>query len=145
MSWGWKIALLYSGFVLFILFMVFKSVQQDFYLVSEDYYKQEIEYQKVIDGMKNARSLGDEFDIKYDIKTQILKINFPEEQTGKIKGEIYFFRPSDSKMDIRISIRTDDQGKMEIKTGSLQRGLWKLKVLWSQNGNNYFFERDQVL
>jgi len=145
LSWGWKIALLFSGFVLFILFLVFKSVQQDFHLVSKDYYKQEIEYQKVIDGMKNAQLLGDEFDVKYDIKTQILKINFPDTNKGKIKGEIYFFRPSNSKMDIRISIRADEQGKMEIKTSSLQRGLWKLKVLWTQNGSNYFFERDQIL
>ena len=87
MNWGWKIALLFSGFVLFILFLVFKSVQQDFYLVSKDYYKQEIEYQKVIDGMKNAQLLGDEFDVKYDIKTQILKMFKPFQKWRRCNSE----------------------------------------------------------
>ena len=145
MSWGWKIVLMFTGFVLFILFMVFKSIQQDFHLVADDYYKQEIEYQKVINGMKNARALGDKFDVKYDIRAQILQLNFPKDHTGDINGEIYFFRPSDSKLDIRISIRADQQGKMDIKTGSLKRGLWKLKILWTYNSNSYYFEKDQVI
>ncbi|MFC2125363.1 FixH family protein [Bacteroidota bacterium] len=145
MSWGWKILLVFTGFVLFILFLVFKSVQQDFYLVAEDYYKQEIEYQKVIDGMKNARSLGNKFDVNYDIRAQILHLNFPEDHAGNIAGEIYFFRPSNSKLDLRVSIRADQQGKMEIKTGSLKRGLWKLKILWTYKSNSYYFEKNQVI
>ena len=145
MNWGWKIALTFVGFVLFILFMVFKSLQQDFYLVAEDYYKQEIEYQKVIDGMKNANSLGDEFDTNYDIKAQIMHISFPKEHSGGIEGEIYFFRPSDSKLDLKIAIRADQNGKMNIKTESLKRGLWKLKILWTYDENSFYFEKDQVI
>ena len=145
MSWGWKIALTIAGFVLFILFMVFKALQQDFYLVAEDYYKQEVEYQKVIDGMKNAHLLGDEFDVNYDIKTQILHISFPKDHSGSIVGEIYFFRPSDSKLDLKIAIRADQNGKMKIKTESLKRGLWKLKILWTYNENSFYFEKDQVI
>ena len=145
MSWGWKIVLIFAGFVLLVLFMVFKSLQQDFHLVADDYYKQEIEYQKVINSMKNAISLGDEFDVKYDVRSQILSLSFPEDHRGDIVGEIYFFRPSDSKLDIRVSIRADQYGKMEIKTGSLKRGLWKLKILWSYNDDNYYYEKDQVI
>jgi hypothetical protein len=136
---------MFAGFVLLILILVFKSLQQDFHLVAEDYYKQEIEYQKVIDGMKNAQSLGDEFIVNYDIKAQIMHINFPEDHSENIDGEIYFFRPSDPKLDIRIAIKADHKGNMKIKTGSLKRGLWKLKVLWTNNENSFYFEKDQVI
>jgi hypothetical protein len=37
-SWGYKIAALYIGFVLLVLFMVFMAMQQKIELVSPDYY-----------------------------------------------------------------------------------------------------------
>ena len=104
MSWGWKITLLFAGFVIFILFMVFRSLNQDFHLVADDYYKQEIEYQKVIDGIRNTKQLGDEFAVSYDSRTHKLLLQFPEDHKNSIKGEIHFFRPSDSGLDINIAI-----------------------------------------
>ena len=65
MNWGWKIFLMTAGFVLFILFMVFRAMQQDFHLVYEDYYDKEIKYQGEIDNIKNARNLKDGLKIEY--------------------------------------------------------------------------------
>ena len=59
MSWGWKITILYLGFVGMILTFVIASTQQDFHLVSEDYYAEEIAYQTRIDQTAAAQSLRD--------------------------------------------------------------------------------------
>ena len=57
-GWGWKIALLYGGFVLLISTMVIASNRQHFDLVSKNYYDAEIAYQKVIDAGKNQSALS---------------------------------------------------------------------------------------
>ncbi|MCB9190933.1 MAG: FixH family protein [Flavobacteriales bacterium] len=56
MGWGTRITLFYGSFVAFMLFMVVMAVQQDFDLVADNYYEQEIAYQDRIDQMNNANS-----------------------------------------------------------------------------------------
>ena len=48
-NWGTKIGLFYSSFVLFILGMIFLSSQEQYDLVTEDYYAAEINFQSTID------------------------------------------------------------------------------------------------
>ncbi|MGB1317661.1 MAG: FixH family protein, partial [Flavobacteriales bacterium] len=54
MNWGWGISIFYGSFVVFMLGMVTLAFQQDFDLVADDYYEQEIAYQGRIDQMNNA-------------------------------------------------------------------------------------------
>ena len=46
MNWGNRIILVFVCFIAFILSMVTRAFQQDFDLVAEDYYAQELNYQK---------------------------------------------------------------------------------------------------
>ena len=58
MNWGNKIAIAYSSFVIFMVILVISCVKQNgIFLVSEDYYKQEIQYQDRIDNISNTRQL----------------------------------------------------------------------------------------
>ncbi len=54
MGWGWRITILYSSFVVFMIGMAVMAFRQDFDLVSDDYYEEEIAYQGRIDQMTNA-------------------------------------------------------------------------------------------
>ena len=83
MNWGWKICILYSGFALLTLTMVFFAMNQEVFLVSDDYYKQEIEYQGQIDKMENARALSEPLVISYDSLSKNLVIIFPPDHIGQ--------------------------------------------------------------
>ena len=53
LNWGHYIVIGFIGFVILILFMVFRSYQHNNDLVSEDYYAEEIAFQDVIDKKSN--------------------------------------------------------------------------------------------
>ena len=142
MNWGWKIFFITAGFVLFILFMVFKAMQQDFHLVYEDYYDKEIKYQGEIDRMTNARSLADRLKIEYLLKENKVQFTYPREHRKSITGNIYFFRPSDSSLDVSYPIQASPDGTQAISVASLKKGLWQVKVNWTFGNQSYQEEQN---
>ncbi len=145
MSWGWKITLLFSGFVIFVLFMVFRALNEDFHLVADNYYEKEIKYQGEIDKIRNARRLDEKIKIDYLPGANIVLLTYPEEHRKELKGDITFFRPSDAALDKHFLIEPDNQGQQRISVGSLNRGLWQVKVTWSYGENNYQEEKNLML
>ena len=145
MNWGWKIFFLATGFVLFVLFMVFKAMQQDFHLVYEDYYDREIKYQGEIDNAKNAMDLENGLKIDYILGEGKIKFTYPEGQGKSVKGAIYFFRPSDSSLDISFPIQVAEDGTQDIRVGSLKKGLWQVKVNWIFGSEEYQQEKNIII
>ena len=82
MNWGWKIVIIFAGFVTMVLVMVFMAVQEDFHLVADNYYEKEIKYQGEIDRIKNARSLSKKIEINYLPKDEIVLFRYPQDQKG---------------------------------------------------------------
>lgn len=142
MNWGWKIVIFYSAFVAMILGMVFYFMGHKVDLVADDYYKQEIEYQGQIDKMTNARSLNQPIDLEYLTSDRMIRLRFPVEQiqTG-IRGKIHLYRPSDSSLDKLFEVKPDSSGVQNISVGSLNRGLWKVKISWSSDGVDFYDEK----
>ena len=59
-NWGYKILIVYLAFAGGILYMVYLTTLQNRDLVSENYYEEELAYQKVIDkSAKTAQLSGD--------------------------------------------------------------------------------------
>lgn len=145
MNWGYKILLLYSGFILMTLVMVFLAYRQDTPLVSKDYYEKELRYQEDIDEMKNARELPDPIRIEYLPSEEILEIRYPQSNTGQIKGNIQLMRPSDPLQDTGFEVKAGDNRQQRISTASMARGLWKLRIGWENSGKKYLEEKDLIL
>lgn len=136
MSWGWKIALFYGSFVAFMLFMVFMAVRQDFDLVSEDYYEQEIAYQDRIDQMNNAAADGQEVTItKSDAGYELAF-------TGKAENvKVQFFRPSDESKDVVLEEASVEE-PFVVAADRFSMGKYLVKVEWRSNGKTYFQEQN---
>lgn len=145
MNWGWKTFFIVAGFLLFILFMVFKAMQQDFHLVYEDYYDKEIKYQGEIEKTKKAMDLRDGLNIEYLLSEDKIKFTYPGEHQKSIKGSIYFFRPSDSSLDITFPIQAGKDGTQVISVGSFKKGLWQVKVNWVFGSEEYQQEKNIYL
>lgn len=144
MNWGWKIVLLYAAFVILTLSIAIYFMQKDVDLVSEDYYQQELVYQDKINEANNARE--NPVTINYDAKVKEVSIIFPvHDSTATISGKIYFYRPSDARLDQNFEINTDRTARQVVKVNTLMPGLWKLKITWQTGSTQYFSEKTLIL
>jgi hypothetical protein len=129
------------AFMVFILSFVYKATfmpQYDHHLVSEDYYKDELNYQQEIDKLNNAANLKQNIILK-KVSSGLL-INFPSEfEASKITGTIAFQRLSNYKLDFQlpIKLKTNDYLIIDEK---LVEGKWNIKVEWTVNKNTYLFK-----
>ncbi len=139
-NWGLKIIVLYIGFILLILTLVFKSLNQKVDLVAEDYYAQELKYQDKIDGMNNFNELSSP--IKTTLEGKRLIIQFPIEfKHQKNSGEILIFRPSDSSLDIKTPIILDENGVQTINNKGLKKGVYKIQISCTNQGKKIYSEQ----
>jgi hypothetical protein len=139
MSWGTKITLLYSAFVILIVAMVVLAMQQRMDLVSKDYYEQELKFQDRINSAANLSALQEPLIV--DIKGDALVLQFPQHfRAQEITGTISLLRLSDEAQDHVIPISADAEGRQSIAISSFKRGVYKLTVNWTSGGKGYYFE-----
>ena len=136
MGWGWRIALFYGTFVVFMIGMVIMSFRQDFDLVSDDYYEQEIAYQGRIDQLTNAKD--DQQKVKVSNADGMIKLSFasPAEEV-----KVHFFRPSDDTMDLKVE-EASVESELSVPVGKFSKGKYLVNVQWNNNGKTYFQEND---
>ncbi|WP_103069414.1 FixH family protein [Aquimarina sediminis] len=141
-NWGTAIVLVFIGFISFIMYFVVKmntdrSYEHD--LVTEDYYKQELAFQKEIDSEANSKNLVKNITVKKIDKG--LVITFPEEKNhNDISGTIFLYRPSNKKLDFEIPISLSDS-KLVIKEENLIEGRWNITIDWKYEGVPYLFKK----
>ncbi len=139
-NWGTGIALTYILFLIAILTMVFIFMNQDVALETNDYYAKGLEYQSQIDKIERTKNLTEQLEILN--KNDRIVFNFPKIFANKIiSGEIYFYRPSNNKSDFKSKIDLTDSLQQIIFTKNLEKGLWKIKVDWSVENQNYYNEK----
>lgn len=137
--WGYKAAVFYLAFVAFILFLVGKAVNQNFDLVNKDYYQNDLTYQEQIDRKRNAKSLEIPLEIKFSKNSEQLTLQFPTTKKN-ISGEIQLYKPNKATQDHILDLSVNTNGKQLIDMQSYGDGLWRVKVIWSSDGIDYFDE-----
>ena len=140
-SWPTSIILALSAFIIFILSFVFKATflpEYDHHLVSDDYYKDEMNYQQEIDKLNKAAALNE--DVTLTKVAEGLLIKFPAEfDPEKIAGTIKFQRPSNDKIDFQLPIKLTTADYL-ILDDNLVQGIWNVKIEWTFNSNTYLFK-----
>jgi len=139
MNWGWKIAILYGGFVTMMITLVVLSSQQDIPLVTEDYYEKDLQYETQMHRIANSKTLKEDVNVKYDAATQEIKVQFPKE-IKDIQGEILCFRPSQEDIDFTINIEDLEENSTAFGTSEMLSGKWKIKITWEGDGEIYYKE-----
>ena len=139
LSWGYKIAFVYIGFVAFIGILVFKASNQKFDLVTKDYYEQELKDQQVIDQAANTSRLSTK--ISVEKREGELKISFPDEMKNKKKHvDFYLYHAADAKKDFRRSFQLDENELTQALPAGMS-GMYELKLSWEADGLKYYFEQ----
>jgi len=140
-NWGTGLAIAMGAFMLFILSFVYKAFTNDKYdhhLVSEEYYKDEMNYQQEIDALARANKL--KTNVKLITTEQGIRVIFPlEVELSKIKGTVDFQRASDVKLDFSLAIVLS-KNELLIPADKLVEGLYNVKIDWSIDTTRYLFK-----
>ncbi|TPN88083.1 FixH family protein [Aquimarina algicola] len=144
-NWGAAIVLAFIGFISFILFFVIKMNTNKKYkhdLVTEEYYKQELHFQKEIDAEKNAIALTKNITIQ---KTDSgLLLSFPQDKNyNDISGTVSLYRPSNKNLDFEIPIALSNP-ELLINDENMIEGRWNIKVNWKYDNKDYLFKTSLV-
>ena len=122
------------------------AVRNDPDLVRADYYEQEIAYQLQIERLNRTHLVRGEISIAYESTQQRVALRLPfAHLANTVVGTIHFYRPSDSKLDFDLPLAIDADGVQRISAAKLQRGLWKVRVQWTNGGQEFFYDQSVVL
>jgi nitrogen fixation protein FixH len=135
MNWGHKIALVYIAFALFMIFLVVMAFRQNFDLVADDYYAQELAYQGRIDQVNNAKAKG--YMVAAEQDAEKLTLRFPVPATNV---KVHIFRPSDEGMDLHLSSITEVT-VLTVPRKDLTAGKYLAKIEWQAEGETYYEEK----
>ena len=102
LSWGTGILLAilaFVGFIMYFFVITLVDKQYDHELVTENYYAQELDFQKDIDAQKQTLDAHMQVELSYTKGAKEgIRFDFPSEVAGKsVVGVISFYRPSVSK------------------------------------------------
>lgn len=139
MHWGHKIIIVFVLFAAGIITLVTKSMHTRIDMVTPDYYAAELKYQEVIDGRREAQSLS--APVAINQSAQSIGVAFPSEMQGIVlNGNVLFYRASDSRQDVSLPIKTDENGLMLVSKQRFAKGDYRVQLQWEAGGKTYFQE-----
>lgn len=139
MNWGKKIMLVYSGFVVVMVGMVWFCTKQRIDLVSADYYPRELRFQQQINASGNAAGLSQPVSV---VKLENdIRIQLPQEmKNSNVSGQIWFYCPSDARNDYKLPVQVNADGVQTIPAGNVKPAAYIVKIEWNSGEKNYYSE-----
>ncbi len=143
----WPIAITVF-FIVFFLglvgFIVFATTHPTD-LVRADYYEEELRFQQQLDRVNHTRRLGQAVSVSYDTGQRCIAIQLPPAQGEQIAGRIHLYRPSDARLDREWPLDLLPDGTQRVDASQLPSGLWKVRLEWSNQDGDYYFDQPVVI
>ena len=139
-NWGTGIVLAFVAFISFIMYFVVvanSDPRADHDLVTEEYYRKELEYQQDLDASRNLELFGGGVEVVRI--PEGLGIRFPEGMDPQgIDGKMSLYRPSNKQLDFEVPIQNSDTLQL-IPASRLLDGRWDIRLNWTYKGKPYLF------
>jgi nitrogen fixation protein FixH len=133
-------ALFFAGIIAVI---IIASTRRDA-LVSDNYYEQELKFQRQIDAAGRAIHSG--AGVRLDAAAGKIVVTLPAEQVKQdFSGKIFLYRASASAMDREFPLAPDNRGAQALDISRLPAGPWQVNVRWNAGGREYFLELKIVI
>ncbi len=138
LNWGTSIVIAFVAFISFILFFVVRMSIDDkanHDLVTKDYYRAELNYQKEINAEKNA--IEDGVKLLIEKKAEGLLVSFPKKvDMKKVKGQVSLYRPSNKHLDFDLPLSLSNSHLL-IPDKRMLDGRWDIKIFWNYDNEAY--------
>lgn len=140
---------LVAAFVIFIggtAALIVLSARTSTDLVSPDYYERELRFQEDINRRARVQALAGPVRVSYDGGQRLLMLELPvAHAAGQAQGEILLYRPAAAREDRRVVLQLDAQGRQTLDTRALSDGLWRVRVTWRVNGEDFACDEKVVI
>jgi nitrogen fixation protein FixH len=114
-------------------------------LVASDYYEQELRYQGQMEGRQRAQQRG-QATVGYDAAKRRITVSLPPDPSrAKVTGMIQLYRPSAVALDRRLQLEPDADGVQTIDAAALQPGLWKVRLSWTIQDEDYYTDQQLTI
>ena len=144
MNWGNKLLITFLVFGAGISFLVYRSMHTEFELVEKDYYKNELRYQDVIDGVNRANALVGV--VRLQQSESGIELQLPEEMKDRaISGTVLFYCAYDSRLDRKFALGTAPDALHFFEKGKIAPGNYTVKIDWKADGKNYHTEKTMTV
>ena len=126
--------------------LIVMACSQKVDLVSADYYENELKFQGRIDQVERTRSAVTQASVAYDAALKCITISLPADQARRdISGHIDLYRPSAAGMDRTVKLAPDAHGVQRLDAAGLAPGLWKVRVSWTVEKQDYYLDQKVVV
>ncbi len=136
MNWGKGIVIALTLFIGFISFLVVKIMSQEVDLVSEDYYKQEIDYEARI--QKEQNGLNNAAKIELIDQEAYVVVQLPD-SSSLTNVVLNLKRPNDKKLD--KSFKIEGTKTFMLPKSSLEKGKYELTIEYTINGEECLMKK----
>lgn len=144
-NWGTGIFLFIVLFLISMFTVVFLSFRENNELVESEYYPQGIEYQKQIDRRQRAEALSARIGINQSGSVVVLTYPAEFRDATISNAEIYFYRPSAEKSDVKIGMQPDTALMQYLSVDNLSAGKYIVKLSWMMNETEYYDEQSIMI
>ncbi len=145
MNWGNRIIVIFALFLSMLFYFLYVASRQSNELVDNNYYQEEIEFQKKIDAASRLNAISSK-PLTQVNETEIV-IQLPSSTINEFnKGSLYFIHHSSKEADRMIELKPDTAGFFKLaKTNLPNHGSYKLRIQWSSGLTTYFREEEVSL
>jgi hypothetical protein len=138
-NWGHKVTVGFLAFAGMIMYLVVQSMHTHYDLVSKEYYKDELQYQQVIDGTSRANQLSSRATIT-QLNDQLIMQLPPEMQHQPVTGSLLFYSADNAQKDKKLTLQVNEKGSQIIDSRSFVPGNYTVKIRWENNGLPFYTE-----
>jgi len=143
----WPIAII-AFFIVFATFLatfVVWALGQKQDLVAENYYENEVRYQEQLDRLNRTQAQAGLNLVTFDATRNCIVITLPGAQTPGTSGRIQLYRPSNARLDHEVPLAINAGGIQILDAKAMAAGLWKVRIQWSVNGQEFYFDQAVVV
>ena len=144
-NWATGLTLFFILFIGTLVFVVYQSTQVHDSLVVENYYEEDINYQKHYDKRQNTADLSVKVLVDYNKSNQEILFTFPVDSLSSASGKILLYNAYSEKSDVNYDIKTDANGSFKIPIKDVKSGRWKLKIDWITGSKSYYQEEEIII
>lgn len=142
--WGVGLVIAFLAFAAGVVVMVVVSMNREVDLVADDYYQQELRHEQQIQSTRRTDALGDSLHVHL-VGTSLLCTLPSVFNPDSTQGTLTFYRPADRKMDFVVPLLLTQGNSQAVDVGTLERGLWRIKVRWTFRQTEYFKEEAIII
>lgn len=144
--WAVGISAVIVVFLVATITLVIIVSQQDYDLVTSNYYEKDLRYQQRIDAQMRTNALAEKPRLELDRAARVCNLVFPERADyAAITGELTMYRISDAAHDLQQPIELNGEGRQYVSVSGLQSGQWIFKLRWEEAGLEYYLEERMYL